>query len=155
MSNLTKNFRRILDLADDLGMSDQWVIEGLANIRDKCQLVPLPTQRTDKPKQAPKPKGKTNKVIERRKSELHAKGFFTPKEIGERLGISAIEVNLKLLNAGFQTKTRGYKNRIVWQPTEHGKPYAAPYPSSIRYNANNVGCLGFMWQFDLVARLSK
>lgn len=43
--------------------------------------------------------------------------FLEPTEIGERLGISAISLNKKLAELGFQTKEGS-----SWVPTEQGKP---------------------------------
>jgi len=44
--------------------------------------------------------------------------------MGKRLGIKPRAVNLKLIEAGLQTSHRDAKDRIYYQVTEKGKPYA-------------------------------
>ena len=49
---------------------------------------------------------------------------FTPSELGKLLGISAIQVNKKLEEKGYQKETRDHKNRLVWIVTESGQPFS-------------------------------
>lgn len=48
---------------------------------------------------------------------------FAVKDLADRFSISAIKFNQLLLQQGFQIETRNNKNKLVWQPTEKGKPH--------------------------------
>lgn len=45
-------------------------------------------------------------------------------EIGRHFGTNARGANLLLKSCGYQTDSRDAKGRIIWTPTEKGKPYA-------------------------------
>jgi prophage antirepressor-like protein len=56
--------------------------------------------------------------------------FFTPTELGERIGLSGRKLNLLLAEAGFQMK-RGE----VWEATETGKDFARIYDTGKRHGS--------------------
>lgn len=56
--------------------------------------------------------------------------YFTPTELGERIGVSARKLNLLLAEAGFQMK-RGE----VWEATETGKDFARIYDTGKRHGS--------------------
>lgn len=45
-------------------------------------------------------------------------------EIGKHFGTNARGANLLLKSCGYQTDSRDAKGRIIWTPTEKGRPYA-------------------------------
>ncbi|MGN7614538.1 hypothetical protein ACQZV8_20910, partial [Magnetococcales bacterium HHB-1] len=49
---------------------------------------------------------------------------FTPTDLGKRISVSAKRFNLLLESCGLQSSIRDAKNRLVWSPTEEGKPFA-------------------------------
>ena len=50
---------------------------------------------------------------------------MTVTELGERLGSGRAKVtNLLLERHGYQTSRRDHGRRLVWEPTEKGRPYA-------------------------------
>ena len=50
--------------------------------------------------------------------------YFTPTELGNTVGMSAVQVNKMLEEKGFQKETRDHKNRLVWIVTESGQPFS-------------------------------
>ena len=50
--------------------------------------------------------------------------YFTPTELGNTIGMSAVQVNKMLEEKGFQKETRDHKNRLVWIVTESGQPFS-------------------------------
>lgn len=56
--------------------------------------------------------------------------FFTPTELGERMGISARKLNLLLADAGFQ-----HKRGEVWEVMEAGRDFARIYDTGKRHGS--------------------
>lgn len=50
--------------------------------------------------------------------------LLTPKDIALRMGWKPLEANLRLTEAGLQTSHRDHKERLYYQVTAAGKPYA-------------------------------
>ncbi len=63
-------------------------------------------------------------------NEIH----LTPSDIGKELGMSAKKANHLLKSIGFQADHRDHKNRIKWEPTEKGMPYAVSKDTGKRHS---------------------
>ena len=50
--------------------------------------------------------------------------YFTPTELGNTVGMSAVQVNKMLEEKGFQKETRDHKKRLKWVVTETGKQHS-------------------------------
>jgi len=49
--------------------------------------------------------------------------YVTPSILGKDIGLSAVKINKKLEELGFQTSTRDHKNKLIWIVTDKGKKY--------------------------------
>ena len=59
-------------------------------------------------------------------------------EIGRHFGTNARGANLLLKSSGYQTDSRDHKGRIVWTPTEKGRPYARLEDQTKAHTAGTV-----------------
>lgn len=61
--------------------------------------------------------------------------YLTPSEIGKQNGgISGMQVNQMLKDAGFQEETRGQKNKLVWVITDEGKKHCQMIDTGKKHN---------------------
>ncbi len=86
--------------------------------------------------------------------------LLTPTAIGERLGISARQVNLLLQDIGYQVKnlTKKSKDEPAYLPTEIGQPYAANTLATGRLygaGADNTSYQHLKWKGQVVEILRE
>ena len=75
-------------------------------------------------------------------------------DLAKQLGISPIQFNKELAQQGFQVETRDRKNRLIWQPTEKGKPYAVLTDTG-KQNSNGAPIQQLRWLETILDQLTQ
>lgn len=79
--------------------------------------------------------------------------FFTPKDLGERVGMSSQSFNKLLQRLGYQeTERKG--RRSVWRHTLKGEPWAR-YEDTARQHSDGAPVTALRWKAEILDELKK